>query len=324
MVRAAAWVFAALSVVAGSSGGMGGMGDVARLTVLVEVEEDAGDAPRRARCVASVPGAASEGEKESAMIAAALEEARVDASTHECSVLWRRSDVATVTIAKAATIAKALPGRAFAHVRSLAIGGRSLPLVAAKVEGLDGEHAAATAVTTWDGSVALAMFLERAGVVAGGARVVELGSGTAALPGLAAALLGAARVTLTDQGAALDALAARVGDALPADVAGAVAVAEVDWLRGVPDAVGAEGVDLVLASDTVWLEALVVPFADCVETLLRKRPGRPTLYLAHQTRSTRVDDLLFAALRGRGLAVAPETDLHPDFAPAHVAIFKVT
>ena len=51
--------------------------------------------------------------------------------------------------------------------------------------------ASATAATTWDGSVALAMFLARAPELVLGKRVVELGSGTAALPGLAAALLGA-------------------------------------------------------------------------------------------------------------------------------------
>jgi len=141
--------------------------------------------------------------------------------------------------------------------------------------------------------------------------------------GLAAALLGAKAVTLTDQASALAPLRRRAEDAAPrgADVR----VAEIDWRAGVPDSVAPDGVDVVLASDTVWLEALVAPFADCVSSLL-SRPGNATLFLAHQTRSTRVDDLLFAAFDARGLRHEriPTEDLHADYRPPHVALFRVT
>jgi len=49
------------------------------------------------------------------------------------------------------------------------------------------------------------------------------------------------------------------------------------------------------------------------------------LYLAHQTRSAAVDELLFAAFRARGLrwATLPRSAFHPDFEPNHIAIFRV-
>ena len=290
------------------------MSTATNITVLVEVEDTT---LRRAKCVAAVAAGATEQQRDATVRAAALRAAGVDDGA--CELMWRRRDVASATVSARNNKQLALPGRAFAALEALDVGGRPLPLPTAAAVG--GGHAAATAATTWDGSVALAMFLARAPELVLGKRVVELGSGTAALPGLAAALLGAASVELTDQATALPELAARAAALAP----GVAAVAEVDWTRGLPDAVAAAGVDVVLASDTVWLDHLVAPFADCVAALLRRPGGHAVLYLAHQTRSAAVDELLFAAFRARGLrwATLPRSAFHPDFEPGHIAIFRV-
>ena len=291
------------------------MSTATNITVLVEVEDTT---LRRAKCVAAVAGNATNEQRDATVRAAALRAAGVDDGAC-CELMWRRRDVASATVSARNNEQLALPGRAFAALEALDVGGRPLPLPTAAAVG--GGHAAATAATTWDGSVALAMFLARAPELVLGKRVVELGSGTAALPGLAAALLGAASVELTDQATALPELAARAAALAP----GVAAVAEVDWTRGLPDAVAAAGVDVVLASDTVWLDHLVAPFADCVAALLRRPGGHAVLYLAHQTRSAAVDELLFAAFRARGLrwATLPRSAFHPDFEPGHIAIFRV-
>ena len=290
------------------------MSTATNITVLVEVEDTT---LRRAKCVAAVAANATSDERDATVRAAALRAAGVDDGA--CELMWRRRDVASATVSARNNKQLALPGRAFAALEALDVGGRPLPLPTAAAVG--GGHAAATAATTWDGSVALAMFLARAPELVEGKRVVELGSGTAALPGLAAALLGAASVELTDQATALPELAARAAALAP----GVATVAEVDWTWGLPDAVAAAGVDVVLASDTVWLDHLVAPFADCVAALLRRPGGHAVLYLAHQTRSAAVDELLFAAFRARGLrwATLPRSAFHPDFEPGHIAIFRV-
>ena len=52
---------------------------------------------------------------------------------------------------------------------------------------------------------------------------------------------------------------------------------------------------LVIAADCVWLEELVVPFVRALEAVAAAHPGTRVL-MAYQSRSQRVDDVLFSLL----------------------------
>lgn len=175
-----------------------------------------------------------------------------------------------------------------------------------------------TAWAVWDGAAAAAKYLEAAAVdlLARHAfsSVLELGSGTG-LAGLAAAAALQLPTLLTDLPEALPALQRNI--AANASLAQLVAAAPLDWrdpstspaLRGkgrgggmsssaaADDRIGSSGSGgrLVLAADCVWLEELVQPFVSALE-LAAAAPADRAL-LAYQSRSERIDDLLFGLLQ---------------------------
>ena len=281
-----------------------------RVTVLVEHDADEATTTR-IRCTATPPADASGADRDAAVADAARRALRVDDDAL-VDVRWRRADVATAAVSRRRD-PKALPGRAFATLAALDVNGASLPLPKHD-EVVDGNHAAATAATPWDGGVVLAAYAATRPEVFRGKRILELGCGAAALPGLAGALLGATSVILTDVDEALPVVKRRIDSAAAPNVT----VAALDWRGGV----GGLTADVVLAADVVWLQDLVEPFVGCAEALL-DTGGR--LLLAHQTRSTAVDDALFEALARRGLVFSeiPRADLAPDFRPDHIRVFEV-
>ncbi|GBG00326.1 hypothetical protein Rsub_13034 [Raphidocelis subcapitata] len=103
------------------------------------------------------------------------------------------------------------------------------------------------------------------GVPLAGARVLELGAGTGAV-GLAAALLGAARVLLTDRPHLMGLLNQNIeANAL----GGSVAAVPYEWGGPLPDAAGFEGgFDLVLLSDLVYEPATLGPLVGTLAMLL--------------------------------------------------------
>ncbi len=280
-----------------------------RVTVLVEHDADEATTTR-IRCTATPPADASSADRDAAVADAARRALRVEDDAF-VDVRWRRADVATAAVSQRRD-PKALPGRAFATLAALDIEGVALPLPKHD-EVVDGNHAAATAATPWDGGVVLAAYAATRPELFRGKSVVELGCGAAALPGLAAALLGAS-VVLTDVDEAMPVVRRRVDSVAVPNVT----VAALDWRGGV----GGLTADVVLAADVVWLADLVEPFVGCAAVLLADG-GR--LLLAHQTRSTAVDDALFEALARRGLACTevPRGDLAPDFRPDHIRVFEV-
>jgi len=280
-----------------------------RVTVLVEHDVDDNSLPTRARCTAMVDASNAD-----AAVAAAARHAVNEDADAPVTVQWRRADVATVAISQRRD-PKALPCRAFATLAALDINGVALPLPERDAV-VDGNHASATAATPWDGGVVLAAYVATRPELFRGKRVVELGCGAVALPGLASALLGASSVVLTDVPAALPVVQRRVESVAAPNVA----VAALDWREGVG---GLRDFNVVLAADTIWLDDLVEPFVNCVAELLA---GGGRLLLAHQTRSTAVDDELFSALSRRGLACSeiPRDDLAPDFRPDHIRLFEVS
>jgi predicted nicotinamide N-methyase len=175
-----------------------------------------------------------------------------------------------------------------------------------------------TGLTTWDGGIVLAKYLERAPALVRGRRVLELGAGTGAV-GLAAAALGATSVLLTDLPyvqANLDANVAALGLA-------SASVAVLDWTAPLPPDL--PPVDVVVAADVVWLDELLPPFLATLDALLA-RAEAPVALLAHQTRASSTERALFAGLKARGLRVDEVRfeDLHPDARDPVLRVWRIT
>jgi len=162
-----------------------------------------------------------------------------------------------------------------------------------------------TASRVWPASAELALHV--AGVVRG-KRVVELGAG-AGLAGLASAVLGAARVVLTDLPENLPLLqrnAARNG----LDVV----VAAFDWLT--PTTLG-ERFDVVLAADCVFWPELMVPLLNAIEAVAA--PDAVVLIaVTHRLGRT---EAFFEQLRQRGWTASAR--LRRRDAPQNTDVYEV-
>ncbi|EER16953.1 Protein C14orf138, putative [Perkinsus marinus ATCC 50983] len=162
-----------------------------------------------------------------------------------------------------------------------------------------------TADSVWDSSVVLAKLLEHSPHLVRGKRVLELGSGTG-LGGISAALCGAQEVTLTDLPYAMPLLRESidlncVADTVRADV--------LDWSDPPAEDIASK-FDIVIASDVIWLEALVPSLAG----VIADKRLLPFL-MVHQTRSLRCDQLFEDLLKSRGLRLTTLDDRikHPEF-----------
>ncbi len=181
-----------------------------------------------------------------------------------------------------------------------------------------------TAWAIWDGGVALSLYLDcllktpplwlqNSLAETQQFIIVELGSGTG-LAGLATAaafhekVVGNLKVVLTDVAEALPALDCNVA-ANPL-LENVITTTECDWFNPDVDnlrklisidgnyADQKQGINLILAADCVWLEDLVPPFVTTLEKLIKNAGSTDTrVLLAYQSRSSRVDDLLFGLLK---------------------------
>ena len=137
-----------------------------------------------------------------------------------------------------------------------------------------------TGCAVWDSAVHLAKYLESNPLLVKEKHVLELGAGLG-LCGIACALLDAENVTLTDLEYILAATWQNVSkNNLRSD---RVRVTQLDWtstdLENLPSIV-----DVIIASDTVWIESLVDPFVNILEKLTSRYP-QATIILANQKRS---------------------------------------
>ncbi|XP_061918685.1 protein N-lysine methyltransferase METTL21A isoform X2 [Entelurus aequoreus] len=120
------------------------------------------------------------------------------------------------------------------------------------------------AAVVWDAAVVMCVYLELSQVELRGKVAIELGAGTG-LVGIVAALLGA-KVTITDRKPALDFLSANVKGNLPPDLQASAVVSELSWGDDL-DRYPAEGYDLVLGADIVYLEDTFVPLMETLQHL---------------------------------------------------------
>ncbi len=128
--------------------------------------------------------------------------------------------------------------------------------------------------------------------------VVELGAGTGLAGLAAAAALPGSLVTLTDLPDALPALARNV--AANSALKDRVRVVPYDWTQPCP----VQRADVVVAADCVWLRDLVAPFVAALDAACAAPRG--VVLLVHQTRSSAVDEALWATLAAVRFAVAQQ------------------
>ena len=218
-------------------------------------------------------------------------------AAHEQSLarLQRQTRI-LVTLSRPATAEPPalIEGRRFSDITS--IGGVSMN-IAEDGEGRAGEG---TGLVTWDSSISLARWLElhREEHVEG-KRILELGSGTGVV-GIAAALLGATRVLLTDLNYTLPNTRSNVDrNRRYFRLGSSVDVAELDWFR--PETYpSSETFDLVIAADVVWVDQLV---PGLVNALRSAAATGAVCLIGHQTRTTATDNLLFKHLSQAGFTV---------------------
>eukprot|EP00501_MAST-03F_sp_TOSAG23-6_P000493 GSMAST32.ASY1.ANO1.507.1 assembled CDS len=187
----------------------------------------------------------------------------------------------------------------------------------------------------WDGSIVLAKYLEHVWSPESsvcpinssncnsitGKNVLELGAGTG-LSGIAAALLGAASVTLTDLPYCLETLNRNASEALKRNSSASqmanIHVEALDWFT--PNDL--KVYDIILGADVVWLADLVKPLTNVLIQLTDINPDAVIL-LAHQTRSNETDEILFNALRKYFRWNISGENVHPDFSIDKIKVFKL-
>lgn len=140
---------------------------------------------------------------------------------------------------------------------------------------------AGTGLNIWDGAAVLTKYLEHSGLDLSDKRVLEVGAGTG-LVGIAASVLGAGCVLLTDLEYTLNNTAANVAANEPS-LRGRVHTAELDWFR--PGSASASVAALaqrphyILGADVVWVDSLIEPL---VKTLAWATQPAPPVAAAPQ------------------------------------------
>eukprot|EP00397_Hematodinium_sp_SG-2012_P050551 GEMP01058804.1.p1 GENE.GEMP01058804.1~~GEMP01058804.1.p1 ORF type:complete len:259 (+),score=60.07 GEMP01058804.1:91-867(+) len=209
----------------------------------------------------------------------------------------------------------ALPGRVFSE-RDLVFNGVTLKTIKQDApRAKEDKELADTGDVVWDGSIALAKALEYHDAVRG-CTVLELGAGCG-LTGMAARLLGASRVILTDLEYCLDNMKRNCA----VNELTNVEARKLDWRDPVFD-FEPETDYVVIAADVLWLLDQVDIFVSAVATLwanAQKANVRSiTLWICHQTRSQAVDDRFLKLLPFPVEAMAQ----HGDYAQAIMTIWR--
>jgi predicted nicotinamide N-methyase len=197
-----------------------------------------------------------------------------------------------------------------------------------------------TGLNVWDGSIALALYLDRCATeFVMEKNILEVGAGTG-LVGIAAGFLGAKRVILTDLEYSIANLQENINMNLRSDDKsgdtkhGLLEARVLNWLDFSSfDAIADDGQnlakwlpDVVLASDVVWVDSLVLPLVQMLYYISSKaiKDGRraPLIFLSYQCRSIAVEELLFNALAANGFAVIqiPSQEVKSE----KIQIFRIT
>lgn len=206
-----------------------------------------------------------------------------------------------------------------------------------------------TGLNVWDGSIALAKYLEcrsnsNVDDIVKDKRILEVGAGTG-LVGIAAAMLGAKQVVMTDLEYSLPNLQNNIAQNQPKEENNATTESKLlpveakilDWFhpedftlwsntntddkRWLPD--------LVLASDVVWIDSLVVPLVKTLQYICKiavdnhpTSPPPPPILMSYQCRSQVVEDLLIRTLKEHNFQTEeiPKTEVRSE----RIHIFRIS
>ena len=233
-------------------------------------------------------------------------------------VLWKDTEARATSLS--------LPWRHFSHVTfaegkssDMTIAGHTvvMPKTSETLD-VDGVPHGATGKSLWDGAILLAAFLSLNPDLVRAQTVIELGAGHG-LAGLAAALLNAENVAITDLEYALPAARTTVD----LNVAGLehsntdVQIEALDWFKPPSDSRGRWSV--ILASDVVWLQELVRPFVNTLDNLCDENC---TILLSYQRRGKEADVELWRRITDMGFSVEGPIDFDP-FAPCSPIALEV-
>ncbi|CAG8607311.1 10970_t:CDS:2 [Paraglomus brasilianum] len=161
-------------------------------------------------------------------------------------------------------------------------------------------HTIRTSESVWDASLILAKYLEKQveqeqlDII--GKRVIEVGAGKA-LPSIAASILGAEQVIITDA----PTVVSNIENIVKLNRIFNVEVKPLDWTdrdEYLPEVKAAWTFDYILAADVVWVEHLIEPLTETINALATT--GHTVLIMAHHTRALRSDKLFFDNLVKNG------------------------
>jgi Lysine methyltransferase len=144
-----------------------------------------------------------------------------------------------------------------------------------------------TGLTVWDGAILLTKFLEQEPAVVKDKSVLEFGSGTG-LVGIAACILGATRVIMTDLPYALPLMQANVDCNRVQD---RVECRSCDWYQSPEFGVERWAADVVLLADCVWVQELVPPLLATLKQFVSQH--NPIVILSYQRRGKGAHDLFW-------------------------------
>jgi predicted nicotinamide N-methyase len=139
-----------------------------------------------------------------------------------------------------------------------------------------------TGIAVWDAAVFLAKFFESNARLISQRRVLELGCGLG-LCGIAALHAGASSVIFTDLGYILETTRRNIRENCIADPS--AQIIELDWFNPEQSSIDWSSVDIIIASDIIWLEHLIEPL---VKTLLRATGPKTEIIISNQRRSEKV------------------------------------
>ena len=185
-----------------------------------------------------------------------------------------------------------------------------------------GSQGRGTAWCVWDGSIVLARYLEAdpRSIPEGDYKIVELGAGTGLAGICCSVLFPSAQVCLTDIEDALPALEANVN--LNRSLVGErISVEHCDWTKP-NDAIVNGTWDIVLATDVVWLEELVDPFINTLYRIVKKNP-KCIILMSYQSRTRRVDEMLFDGLAAKGFLSVPVPVVDKEPLRHKIQIFRI-
>eukprot|EP01038_Epipyxis_sp_PR26KG_P007417 gene7417-10109_t len=176
-----------------------------------------------------------------------------------------------------------------------------------------------TGLNTWDGSIILAKYFEHNYNIVYNKNILEVGAGTG-VAGIACYYLEAKYVMLTDLKYTLDNLRANIELNNNNNNNNKVMIAaELDWSDELSYPKN-KNWDVIIGADVVWLEHLI---PSLVNTIFKCSSNNTIIYLSHQTRSERTDELLFRSLDQYFIiSKIPHDQYHPDYNSNQINIFK--